>query len=215
MSKISTQRLTLIITAGIVFAAVIMIIGYGKLNAQVPAPMGGGAGAPMTGGMPGIMPGMMPGMPGGAQSASPAVETKPLQPKVKFSSMVSNVRTLNIRNWDGTITPMLRFKYRINSNRPILNVSMPLTLTKEQRTKNSWETLFQNYSMNKESTVDAAIKRQRNKANEAPARQSFGMTSAMPTMPGGMGMTPPMSGGAGGGVTMPPVMPTLPSMPAR
>lgn len=197
-----------IVSACAIFALGGVLISLQRLNAQsVPSPMGSttmpGMGAPM---MMGGMPGMMGGS---SQSGGGSAESAPTEPKVKFNSLVRGAQTQNIKNWDGTITPMLRFKYKLSPSR-VLTVHMPKSLMSQDRTKNGWEALFQSYDMTMEAKIDAAIK------DNPPAVSTTGAnrTATMPGMMSPMGGM--MPGAMPGPVSpMPGAMPTLPGMPIR
>lgn len=135
--------------------------GYGAR----PAPYGPGApmpippsesaleaGYPGAPGMPGV-PGMgaMPGAPGMA----PVTATVPSEPTYAISSVLpGSVQTQNIKNWDGVLTPLLRFKYKTTSGKTI-TVHLPATYKTETRTKAGWETLFHVFAMDREAQLDA------------------------------------------------------------
>lgn len=219
------QHTILIISTCVIFALLGIFITFKKLNAQgVPPPVGAGstmpgapmgAGSPMMG-MPG-MPGMM-GM-GTQQTTGGSAEVAPIEPKIKFTALVRGVQPQNIKNWDGTITPILRFKYRLGNSK-VLTVHLPKALINEDRTKNGWETLFQAYDMTIEAVIDEEIKN-----NPTPVAGStttgIGGTMRMPgiggigapiggMMPMGGGGVPPTVAGSPGGS-----MPVLPGMPVR
>ena len=199
MSKRSTQRIAVVISLCSIFAVIGVFFGLRQLNAQGASP--GGMMMPMMPGMPG-----MTGM-GGSQSSSPVTETAPTAPLVSINSVVRGIQTKNIKNWDGTVTSMLRFKYQL-SPKQTLTVYLPKSLTTEKRTKNGWEALFQAFAMDKEAIVDAEIKN-----NPTPNQSSSGVSVGSTGMMGGGMMMPGMPGmpGMGGGASMP----MLPPMPGR
>jgi hypothetical protein len=199
MSKNSTQRIAAVISLCLIFAVIGVFFGLRQLNAQGASP--GGMMMPM------MMPGMG-GMSGGSQSSSAVTESAPTAPLISITSVVRGIQTKNTRNWDGTVTTMLRFKYQL-SPKQTLTVYLPKALVIDEkgavvkRTRNGWEALFQSFSMDKEAIVDADIKN-----NPTSTQSSSGVSVGSTGMMGG-GMTIPgmMSGGSS--------MPMLPPMPTR
>ena len=210
MSRIFTQRRTGLIISSLLLAGVGVFFTWQQLNAQggVPTPMGGGAGGAGGSALPGYSL-MMPGMPGGSsqsntQAAAPAA---PKGPVFTLSKVAHGIQIKSVKNWDGKVMKMLRFKYQLEPKR-VITVVLPEALAKEENTKEGWVTLFQVFSMDQEAKLDAQAKMKPVNA----ARQSTGGTGSMmggmpmggmPTMPGGMPST--MPGG----------MPMLPGMPVR
>lgn len=200
MFRILTQRRAVIISFCVIFAVIGVFISLKQLNAQ-----GGMPGMPTGAGSPMMMPGMSGGMPGmmggGSQSSSSASgAVAPTAPALGFGKVARGVTTKNVRNWDGTLTPILRFKYRLAGKR-VITVYLPKSLASEKRTKNGWESLFQTFAMDVEAKIDAEIK---NNPTPTSSRTSTGT----PGMGGGM-MMPGMGSGMPGG------MPMLPGMPLR
>ena len=86
-----------------------------------------------------------PATPGGAASSGPIIEIAAVLP--------TGVTAMNIKNWDGTITTVLRFKYKTIDNK-VITVHLPGTYRKEKMTREAWDTLFQCFGMDVEAQLD-------------------------------------------------------------
>lgn len=212
MSGKSTQRIAAVISLCLIFAIIGVFFGLRQLNAQAAAPGGAdkmGAGtlkppagvsmAPPGGGGGMMIPGMGGGM-GGGQSASAVTETAPTGPMLTLNKIASGIQTKNIKNWDGKFTPMLRFKYKLSSNR-VLTVYLPRVIAAEKHTKQGWEAVFQTFAMDKEAIVDAEIKNNPTPQSASSSGGTTGMMGGGMTMPGMPGMP-----GMGGSIPMLPPM---------
>ena len=67
--------------------------------------------------------------------------------------MPSGVKAMNIKNWDGTVTTVLRFKYKTIDNK-VITVHLPGTYKTEKMTREAWDTLFQCFGMDLEAQQD-------------------------------------------------------------
>ncbi|MHB0998657.1 MAG: hypothetical protein ACYC27_05370 [Armatimonadota bacterium] len=210
MSRILTPRRSGIIILCLILTGIGIFFGRQKLSAQsVPSPMmmpgapggAGGAGAGLT------MPPGMPGMGGQSQTAAPAAPAAPTGPVFTISKIARGIQAKTVKNWDGSKTKVLRFKYQLEPKR-VITVHLPEALAKEKRTKEGWATLFQVFSMDYEAKLDAEAKNKPVASTQSSGGASGGMMG-MPMMGGMPGGMPGLAGGMGGG------MPMLPSMPVR
>ena len=216
MSSKSTQRIAAVISLCLIFAVIGVFFGLRQLNAQgtggMNVPPGvsmmppGGAGGGTGGMMIPNMPGMGGGM-GGSQSTSAVTESAPTAPVISLNKIARGIQTKSVRNWDGRLTPMLRFKYQLASKR-VLTVYLPKVLAAEKHTKAGWEAVFQSFSMDKEAIVDAEIKNNPTpQSSSTSGGASGGGMMGMPGMGGGMPGMPGMPGmGGGSGIPMLPPM---------
>ena len=156
-----------LIPLSILIAAAALLYGWQQLQAQdmsagppgaMPGPMAGGPSAAMPGpsGIAGAP--AAGGMPGAATGAASSMAAAPSEPTFPISSVLPpKVKTMNIKNWDGTLTQLLRFKYKIADGRTV-TVHLPVVYKEEKMTKAGWETLFQVFSMDQEARLDAIEK---------------------------------------------------------
>jgi hypothetical protein len=202
-----------LVPLSIVAAIAISFCSWQRLQAQGPMPGGG-----MASGVP--------------QAAAPvAVAAQSADAVLSLSGIVTGkIGMMNIKNWDGTVTQLLRFKYPLSKGR-LITVQLPAAYKIEKRTKNSWETLFQVYAMDYESMLDAKAAREQEMAmsdvgealasimgGSAPSGLSqLGQAAGMPSLTG----APPGSGGlmlnglgstVPGGFSLPPMPMALPGM---
>lgn len=97
---------------------------------------------------------------GVAPPAAPAAVPEITEPTYSFSSRVpGGVTVQNVRNWDGTTTQLLRFKYRTIDNK-IITVHLPAVYKTRMMTKAGWDTLFRAFAMDQEAQL-AAIESRR------------------------------------------------------
>lgn len=95
-----------------------------------------------------------------AVAPAPAAVPEITEPTYTFGSRVSGgVTVRNERNWDGTTTQLLRFKYRTMDNK-IITVHLPTTYRSEMKTKAGWDSLFRAFAMDQEARL-AAIEAKR------------------------------------------------------
>ncbi|MHB1458066.1 MAG: hypothetical protein ACYC0V_14245 [Armatimonadota bacterium] len=234
MSSKSTQRIAVVISLCLIFVVIGIFFAIRQLNAQgggapgagmmappagvsMTPPGGGGKAGPSGMMMPPNMPGMsggggmmgmpgMPGMGGGSQSGTPAAESAPTGPMLTLSKVARGIQTKSVKNWDGRVTPMLRFKYKLASKQ-VLTVHLPKAVAAEKHTKEGWEAVFQSFSMDKEAIVDAEIKNNPTpQSNSRSGGATGGMIGGgMPGMPGMGGGMPGMIGGSGSIPMLPPM----------
>ena len=61
---------------------------------------------------------------------------------------------MKIKNWDGMVTELLRFKYKTLDGK-VITVHLPVVYKEEQKTKAAWDTLFRVFAMDYEAQLDA------------------------------------------------------------
>jgi len=101
----------------------------------------------------------VPGAPG-TQAAAPAPlpPPTPAEPVYDLKGVVaSGIKAMNVKNWDGTVTDMLRFKYKSMSGRT-MTIHLPGVYKDERRTRAGWNTLFTCYAMDYEAMLDEIAK---------------------------------------------------------
>jgi len=107
----------------------------------------------------GVMgPPKAPGLQDGTSSAPPT-RTPSSEPLCSLKSMLpSGVSVLKEKNWDGTVTELLRFKYKTMDGGTI-TVHLPAVYKKEKMTKAAWNTLFMVFGMDYERQLEALEKK--------------------------------------------------------
>jgi len=127
-------------------AGIASICCWQQLQAQAPMP---------TGPVPGVAgPPGTPGAPGAALTAVPAAP-QPSEPTFGIGSVLPKaVKVMRIKNWDGQVTELLRFKYKTMDNR-VITVHLPAVYKKEKMTRAGWDTLFCVFAMDQEAQIDA------------------------------------------------------------
>jgi hypothetical protein len=134
-------------------ALVALLYGWQQIRAQ--EPMGGPMSAPPT---------LTPVAP----TAAPATSAPPSEPTYLLSAVLpADYQLIKIRNWDKTVTELLRFKYKTRDGRTI-TVHLPATYKTEkvQLTKVGWGTVFQAFAMDKEAIVDASAASKSDELNQ-------------------------------------------------
>jgi len=133
-----------------------ILIGWQHIYAQGPPqpveePPPGAAqpGAPP----PAPSPSPAPGAPSTGAPAASTAPSSPPEPTFGLQSVASGIKVMRIKNWDGTVTEMLRFKYRTMSGN-VITVHLPAVYKSDKRTRAGWETLFMCYSMDYEAFLD-------------------------------------------------------------
>lgn len=161
MSRVVKNNKLWLIPLCLVIAGVISMYGWQQLNAQdqptdafgnpiAPGAPGAPGGIPAAGGITGA-PGA-PGAPGVAGTA-PAAAVPEAAPTFSLKSVLPpGVKTMKIKNWDGTAIEMLRFKYKTMDKR-VITVHLPAVYKKEQKSKAGWDTLFRAFSMDQEAQL--------------------------------------------------------------
>lgn len=120
--------------------------GWQKLHAQGMPPA------------PGMNPAGMAGTQGTVGVPAPAAPDSTVDSAIGLKSMLpSNVKVMNIKNWDGYVTKLLRFKCKLVDGR-VITVHLPATYEKEQMTRACWESCFQTFAMDQEARLDAIEK---------------------------------------------------------
>ena len=120
-----------------VFAAMVLsLYGWQQIHAQ-PAPMT----PPGTVGAPGT-----PAAPAAAAPSGPTIAVSAVMP--------AGVKAMNVKNWDGTVTSILRFKYKTMDDK-VITVHLPSSYKNEKMTREAWDTLFQCFGMDVEAQMEA------------------------------------------------------------
>jgi hypothetical protein len=153
--------------------------------------------------------------------------------------LTGGVRTVTVKSWDGMVASFLKFAYKPTPGN-VIHVQLPGEYKKQKFTKDGWTTLFQVYGMDQEAKIDAAERKQAERATEdvgkilgsilgvaqrnmASLNSAIGVSSGMttrsglPGMPGMPGMSglpgmPGMPGLAGPGGPSSSGMPKLPGL---
>ncbi|MCL6520368.1 MAG: hypothetical protein K6T99_11100 [Armatimonadetes bacterium] len=89
--------------------------------------------------------------PGSIASVPPPTPTEPVYGLKQVVS--SGIKVVKIKNWDGSATEILRFKYKSMDGR-IMTVHLPAVYKNEKRTRAGWNTLFTCYAMDYEAMLD-------------------------------------------------------------
>ncbi|MDI6828074.1 MAG: hypothetical protein QME62_06280 [Armatimonadota bacterium] len=126
------------------------------------------------------------GVPGDSSAqpvAAPSVPPPtPTEPVYDLKGVVaSGIKVIKIKNWDGTITEMLRFKYKSMDGR-IMTIHLPAVYKNEKRTRAGWNTLFTCYAMDYEAMLDQI---ERNKPPDVSAFMSQLMAEISGQVPEG------------------------------
>lgn len=160
MSRTVEKHKFVLIPICLLFAITGLFYGLRRLEAQPPPetppmeagiPGAPGAPAPGVAGAPGA-----PGAPAPAGDAAAPAPAAPSEPTFGLSSVLpAGVKSMKIKNWDGTVTEFLRFKYRTMDG-SVITVHLPAVYKKEKRTRASWDTLFRVFAMDEEARIDAA-----------------------------------------------------------
>ena len=145
MSRVVVKNKIWLIPLCVVIVGMASLFAWQAIHAQGDAP---GTGAPPAQpGMPAI-----PGAPG-APAAAPAAPAT--EPTMSLSALVQGgIRVTKTKNWDGTATGFLNFKYKTLDNR-LLKVVLPATYKGDKLTRAGWDTLFQVYDMGYEYQLEA------------------------------------------------------------
>ena len=142
MSRVVGKNKIRLIPLCIIVVGVIFFFGWQQIHAQAPQAID-----PATG---------MPIAPAPAAPAAPAASAA--EPTMPLSAVVqSGIKSSKTKNWDGTFTEMLKFKYKTMDNR-VLAVLLPATYKKEKMTRAGWNTLFQVFDMGYEYQLEAVEK---------------------------------------------------------
>ena len=211
MSRAVIKHKSWLIPLCLLAAAIASLYGWQQLQAQNVAP--GMEGAP-----PGVAgPPVAPPTPG-APGAVPAPVAPPAEPTCTLSSVLpSGVRSMKIKNWDGTVTELLRFKYKTMDHR-LITVHLPAIFKKEQKTKAGWDTLFQVFGMDYEARVDAIQRNQPPDLSAFMGQLMAEIQGQVPlALPGGSSPAAQAMDYArsnlpsiyGGSVTLPPLLPGM------
>lgn len=144
MSRAVKKHRFWLIPLCMLIAGIISFYGWQQLHAQDMAQPPGVAGVPGVPGAPGVV-------------APPAPPT-PSEPTLALSSVLpGGAKTTKTKNWDGTVTEFVRFKYKTLDERT-LTVVLPATYKKEKMSKAAWDTLFQVFAMDYEYQLEAIEK---------------------------------------------------------
>lgn len=225
MSRTVKRHRFWLIPVCIVVAGIMSLYGWQQLNAQTPGgEIRGESGLPT--GAPGSVPPGAPGVPGDPNAPAPApmAPPAPSAPTIELASVLpTGVKAMNIKNWDGQVTSILRFKYKILDDR-VITVHLPALYKKEKMTRDAWDTLFQCFGMDVEARMEAGNRNQL--VDMGPFASRF-MAELKGEVPGIMSSAPqekidPVTGAPidltrtdlpdvyGGDVSLPPLMPGMP-----
>lgn len=133
MSQTFIKHRIWLIPVCVVVAAAFSFFGWQQLNAQdmeTPQPAA-----------PAVSPTLDPNSP----SYDPPLDLAVVLP--------AGVKRTSIRNWDGTATQFLNFKYKTLDDR-VMTVRLPAAYNSEQKTRAAWDTLFQVFAMDLEDQID-------------------------------------------------------------
>lgn len=223
MSRTVNKHKTWLIPLCILIAAIVFFVGLQRIQAQAPPGVPGGP--PGAGGPPGVTApppaaGGMPGMaPTGTASAGASAE-----PVLKLTAvMPAHFDTVQIKNFDHTVTRFYRFKFKTSSD-TVITVHLPVSYGKQTMTKSAWSTLFQAFGMDVEAKMDAEeasrpidpmtsvsqlmAELTAKEGNQVAPAGLLNGPSGMPFDIGSM-----MNIGSGGG-SAPMALPSLPSIPS-
>lgn len=154
MARIVKKHKLWLIPVCLLVTVGVLLCGWQLYAQGMMPPPSGGAASPIPPGMQGA--GGVPADPGvaGTTSAAPAAIV-PSEPTFELKSVLpTGVRVMSIKNWDGKIIQLLRFKYKLPDGR-VITVHLPSIYKKEKNyTKAAWETCFQAYSMDREAVLD-------------------------------------------------------------
>jgi hypothetical protein len=137
--------------ACILMLGAVLISGCANKSATTTAPPSGGTSpapgtppsATVAATTPSAMPSATPVAPAAAIGGAPgqAQEPLPSQKPISLTSAATGIKTIKVKNWDGTATEFLQFKYK-DSSGSVLNVQLPPKYKKEMRSKAGWRSLF-------------------------------------------------------------------------
>lgn len=209
MSHVVKKHKFWLIPLCVLAAAAVFLYGWQQLNAQdmpqPPAPAGV-AGSPGVAGAP-------PASGTGPDPLSPSYE-----PSLSLDSVVpTGIRVTKTKNWDGTVTEFLSFKYKTLDNR-FMSVLLPATYKTEKRTRAAWDTLFQVFAMDYEYQLEAIEKE---RVPDVSAFMGEFMREIQGQVPGGTALSPNPAGQAtdyarshlssvwGGSIELPPLLPGM------
>ncbi|HET6453184.1 MAG TPA: hypothetical protein VFI02_02155 [Armatimonadota bacterium] len=201
MSSVAGKNKIWLIPLCIIVVGIISFFGWQQIHAQPPPAID-----PATG---------MPVAPAAAAPAAPAPSAA--EPTMPLSAVVqSGIKSSKTKNWDGSFTEMLKFKYKTMDNR-VLAVLLPATYKKEKMTRPGWDTLFQVFDMGYEYQLEAVEKAR------VPNMSAFSaqLQEILGTVPEGTSSNPNPAQGAldaaktmlpalwGGTVSLPPLLPGM------
>ena len=142
MSRVAVKNKIWLIPLCVVIVGMASLYGWQQIHAQV-----------------GVPPAAMPGMAAtpGAPAPAPAVAA-PTEPTMPLTALIqSGIKVTKTKNWDGTATEFLNFKYKTMDKR-MLKVVLPATYKTEKMTRAGWDTLFQVFDMGYEYQLEAMEK---------------------------------------------------------
>ena len=202
MSHVVGKNKIWLIPLCVVVVGIVSLYGWQQIHAQGGVP-------PPAAGVPGVQTGIPAAVP------APTSTTEPTMP---LSAVVqSGIKSSKTKNWDGTFTEMLKFKYKTMDNRA-LAVLLPATYKKEKMTRAGWDTLFQVFDMGYEYQLQAV------EAARVPNMSAFSaqlMQEIRGMVPEGTYSNPNPAQGAldaaktmlptlwGGSVELPPLLPGM------
>ena len=193
MSRAVSNNKIWLIPFFMIVAGIVSLYGWQQIHAQ--------------GGAPGI-PAAQPGM------AAALTATDPTMP---LSAVMQNPTISKTKNWDGTVTEFMKFKYKNLDNR-VLAVLLPATYKNEKMTRAGWDTLFQVFDMGYEYQLEAI---ENAKVPDISAFQSQFMQEIRGMVPEGTYSNPNPAAGAmeslkmsipslwGGTIDLPPLLPGM------
>ncbi|HUV03920.1 MAG TPA: hypothetical protein VMX94_02305 [Armatimonadota bacterium] len=197
MSRAVSTHKVWLMPVCLIAAVIVLVCCWQQLQAQAPAP--------------GVaQPSPAPGVAALTPSGEPTLTLSSVLPKA--------VKVMKVKNWDGQVTELLRFKYKTMDNR-VITAHLPGVYRKETMPRAAWDTLFQVFAMDREARL-AVIER-----NTPPDLSSY-MQEFMAEISGevreGMFGSPSPAAAALGyarsnlpsmGVQLPPMPPALIGMP--
>jgi hypothetical protein len=217
MSWLSIKNKIWIVALALFVAGAGAVFFWQQLQAQSPtaSPSPGPATALSDVATPGTPPTTAP------SPAAPPATVQSSEPTVPLRAVLpSNVKVLRIKNWDGRVIEMLRFKYKTLDGR-VITVHLPASYKSQQMTKAGWDTLFQVFSMDKEAALEEREKRQSQSISPELMAQfvNEARNAASQFTPPSEGTTNPASGALdfartslpSTGMQLPPLMPTTPA----
>ena len=149
MSQVVSKNKIWLIPLCVIIVGAASLYGWQAIHAQ---PIPGTSAAEGPGALP-PQP-VMPATPG-APGAPVAAPVAPTEPTMSLSALVQGgIRVTKTKNWDGTATGFLNFKYKTLDNR-LLKVVLPATYKGDKLTRAGWDTLFQVYDMGYEYQLEA------------------------------------------------------------
>lgn len=194
MSLMVKKQKLWLVPVCLLIAVVASVCCWQQLQAQAPATPGA------------------PGAPGAAPTAAP-MALQPGELTFSLSTVLPKaVKVMRIKNWDGQVTELLRFKYKTMDNK-VITVHLPGVYRKEKMTKASWDTLFRVFAMDLEVELEAI---ERNRPPDMSAYMAKFMAEVRGATPEGAYGNP--AAGAMGyarsslpsmGVQLPPMPPPL------